>query len=1036
MNSEKGFGESQYSGRSSQEEQDMSRDDDRDLQDEDREDDECADEAQNEDAPPGPPSIEEFQELDIMNDDYGESVIIDKNEMVETSDDQDLLSSPSSKLSFEGDTEQDIDGFTNLNIILEYPRLNADFQELGSFEDEVQDWFSSNDLKGLKSVKLLCKNVPQEDSEIFIRESAASLQLLLHSGGNCDEEKLLRQVINLSYLVMGGFGTADDQNDIIQRMIFQSSRLVSDRDIIKLLSEIVKSRANKLADSGNCETPLTHKTIQMWSNQLFYSLTILHIIVLTYLKNLNANYEQKSSLVELFDEEDLLGSVTKAIDKWRWISCESEDSEPSSIIDSISNTNGGNYSGNQNNNTSSNGEQQGGKKSARSQMSLSIIMAFKLRNVVIFFNDLILLQFGNLDQLRSTKEFLAFRNCDSKQTNATGEASLRITPLDYRRYRDELTTRYPTFTPPKYEISRILDASISNDEDVPEMTLPDLTSSISMLSSQGTLNKKRESNPGGNNVFSNPPDIHIATPMPSPTLTPQHTGSSAFSNTSEYERVNGDVKKKLFMTQSDFPNIYPFEKDVPYSIKEATDIFYHHVKDDFYSKQFVSTFEEFVQEEKGVSRGKGEIQKQFFYADSDIEKDPMFEPEIRSLQRVEKFYNENLPYLSSLIYVLIQIVSSNVLPAHADDRRFRQRGQRSQAVFPYPPEESSDELRGPYFVKDLTPSDKQRLEVIRMKESTLKSASTIILMLSKWFKLSHILKFEYFAALLFDNNFISQSFRVLDSNKVHSQWGKSYDFKDPESLINNRLVYCDYQVLYRLKEYNFFIKALSLSDTSLKPFEPDTTEQEACEGIFQFKDGAASESMLSFILPFNAQCNISVENPNRRYCLIVTNLFKTVYGMISHFKIQRIYRLLEVRPTDTLRFYLTLFNESLYKPILKIIKLMSPFSGKKWRANNMDLISFVYLFYKVGLKDRWLTNYFTGSLEERLKVSYENEFALRCLLKYYNVRNYSGTLKKFGYSSQDRDFMKDLRKSDDDFFDSQMDKIVSDEFQGYLKIEE
>ncbi|GME80459.1 unnamed protein product [Ambrosiozyma monospora] len=109
-----------------------------------------------------------------------------------------------------------------------------------------------------------------------------------------------------------------------------------------------------------------------------------------------------------------------------------------------------------------------------------------------------------------------------------------------------------------------------------------------------------------------------------------------------------------------------------------------------------------------------------------------------------------------------------------------------------------------------------------------------------------------------------------------------------------------------------------------------------------------------------------------------------LYYNLSNFKIQRIYKWLETRPTEIMRFYLTLFNEDMNRPVLKVVKLVSPFSGKKWRSNSMDLISFVYLFYKVKLKDNWLSNFFTGNLEERLRKSYENEHCLRSLLIYYN----------------------------------------------------
>lgn len=102
----------------------------------------------------------------------------------------------------------------------------------------------------------------------------------------------------------------------------------------------------------------------------------------------------------------------------------------------------------------------------------------------------------------------------------------------------------------------------------------------------------------------------------------------------------------------------------------------------------------------------------------------------------------------------------------------------------------------------------------------------------------------------------------------------------------------------------------------------------------------------------------------------------------------------------------------------------------------MDMISFVYLFYKIGLHDRWLTNYFTSTLEERLRVSYESELSLRCLLKYYNVKNYSDILKKFGYDIQGDKFLKSVKKGDENFFEAQLtDGDLNDEFHDYLKLE-
>ncbi len=989
------------------------------------------------------PAIGDLNDLDD-NDNF----IIDKNEMVETSDDQDLLSSPSSKISLESEGEQEIDGFTNFNMILEYPKLKFDYKLLDTFDEGLMDWFSAKDLQNLRDVKLLALSSKYYNNiSLFLKKTGSQLKSLLSSddGSVSYDARILKHIIGILYISLGSYGDAIDKEQLNERIKDNSHKLVHEDVLMRQIINIALSRANKLADAGNCENNISARCLKLWSSEMFYTLTILHIISLVYLKYLKDDESEYFKLVDLFDHANVLEEVTKVIDKWRWISCESERNDPASIINSFSK---GNIPENKEKISRSTGQKKNIKASnspAKSQKSLNIVMSFKLRNIVIFLGDLLLLEFGNLEDLKSTRDYLEFRNDKNGNPEKSKlSSSLTVSPIDYRRFRENLVARYPTFTPPKYNVSEILKLSLRNEKDTPTTALPDITSSISMLSSEGKARSIEDESISDSSKLNDspPPEIHIATPMPSPSLTPQSTGGSG--NFSTPEDADADVRRRLNPSQSSYPNIYPLSRKVPYSIEEASNILYQHVSDDFNSKQFVSVFEQFVCDEKGLKTeadymNSNSVSDPYKYTEEDIKQNPMFVHELKSLQRVEKYYKNCLSYLSSLIYVLIQIFSSNVIPLRGNERPFHKRGQNSHASYPYrngSEENTEEDDKLPYIPSKLTCSEKQKLEVLRMKESTLKSASTIIVLLSKWFKASHILKYEYFLSLLFDSNFITQSFRLLNSNKIHSRWSHSYDFKDPDSLMKNRLIYCDYEALYQLSDYNFYLKALSLSSEARTPNTTEIDEKAIYEHIFDLGERNSDKSALSFILPFNAQCNLTVERPNVRYCVIVTNIFEEIYMMISHFKIQRIYKLLETRPTDTLRFYVTLFNKTLYKPILKIIKLMSPFSGKKWRANNMDMISFVYLFYKIGLRDRWLKNYFTGTLEERLKVSYENEFSLRCLLKYYNFKNYSEILKKFGYNTQGEKFLNSLRKENENFFDTQlMDGNQNDEFHDYLKLE-
>ncbi|KAG7894649.1 hypothetical protein KL908_002021 [Ogataea polymorpha] len=841
--------------------------------------------------------------------------IIDRGEMVETSDDQDILSSPHSSFSFtdnDDEDEREVDGLNNFNIILEYPELQYEYRELEDFETEYMDWFTATDLRELNNIKKLAiqNQTPSDLAKKLIDTS---------------DRSALHILICLEYIAMGQYGEISEISELTTKIIDNSCLLLSHEVLLPVL-EILSSRLILLSDLKNQEKPFNHKQLRLWSSQLYHSMTIIYTVVLATL----TTKEKVRFLAGIIDTSQLLTTMMKAIDNWRWLTADSNDKELGSALDN------------------------------------SVVHYFKLRNVIMLLSKLVLLQFGDSELLQSTKSFLRFK-CESGHVfgSAPGTRGAKvetITPLDYQYFRKELIARYPTYSPPEHKVSDILQMSVEQDNE----SCSKLINTSALLINQ----KHHLRNKLPNSQNSCPPDIHIATPAPSPTLSPQHTGGSRSSNISEVEHVNGQGRKKVFITQPQFANLYPFSHDIPVSIQEATRIFHAHVSESFSALQFTDVFEDFIRQEKGITEP---TRSKFIYTEKDIEKNPIFADELVSLQRVEQFYHSTLPYLNSLAAILIQIISSNVLPAS---------GYKS-AENPFLP------LKKPYNISDMSNYDKQKLDLMRIKETCLKAASTTIFLLLKWFKMSHILKQEYFALLLFDNDLYLNLFRFLGSNQMQTQLENSFDFNDPEMLLKNRAVFCDYEVLYDSKEYNFFRAATSFCRQA--PQSPKFNS----EDIFEVNEQAYE----SYIPPFNGQSHVKILKPNHRYCTIITQLLRSLYSTISNYKIQRIYKLLEVRPTESLRFLLTMYNSNFYKPVLKVIKLICPFNGKKWRSNNMDLISFVYLFYKVGLRDQWLNNLFIFNLSERLKRSWENEYALRSLLKFYNATYYSDQMVNFGYDN-------------------------------------
>ncbi|KAH3668770.1 hypothetical protein OGAPHI_002525 [Ogataea philodendri] len=857
----------------------------------------------------------DIRDLEVPLDDLDQfpGTIIDRGEMVETTDDQDILSSPHSSFSFGDDEEEDereIDGLNNFNILLEYPELEYDYSELSSFENEYMDWFSSGDLKELASIRKLTSS----------NQSPHSLVKQLSVG---TEESKLVTILRLEYIIMGHFGDVSEIPELKERILSNSKLFVSHETLLPIL-ELVCNRMLLLSDLRNEEKVPEKKKLKLWSAQLYHAMTIVYTIVLSAL----VTKDKTNFLAGIIDTSQLLPTMMRSIDNWRWLTLDLGDKDLNTVVDG------------------------------------SVAHYFKVRNVILLLSKLIILQFGPKDHLDSTKSFLQYRYESTKghvdTSGSRGGKVDTISPLDYQYFRKELITRYPTYTPPEHKVSDILQMNIDQDN----------SSSSRLINTSALLiNQKHHlRNKMAVPQQSNPPEIHIATPAPSPTLTPQHTGGSQGSNISEMEHSNGQGRKKVFITQPQFPNLYPFSQDIPTSIQEATKIFHAHVSESFSAVQFTDVFVNFIRQEKGIPETKS---SKFTYSEKDVDENPIFADEIVSLQRVEQFYHSSLPYLNSLAVVLVQIISSNVVQT--------QNYKSSDNPF-LPPSRPLD-------ISKLSDYDKQKLEVLRLKETCLKGASTIIFLLLKWFKMSHILKQEYFALLLFDNDFYPNMFRLLGSNQAQTQFENSFDFNDTETLLRNRAVYCDYEVLYDMKEYNFFLAATDSPSPKTPKYQLQSND------IFEVSD----KTYETFIPPFNGQSRVKITRPNHRYCTIITQLLRSLYTSISNYKIQRIYKLLEVRPTENLRFMLTIYNANFYKPILKIIKLVCPFNGKKWRSNNMDLISFVYLFYKVGLRDQWLNNLFIFNLNERLKRSWENEYALRSLLKFYNSSTYPDQMIKFGY---------------------------------------
>lgn len=418
----------------------------------------------------------------------------------------------------------------------------------------------------------------------------------------------------------------------------------------------------------------------------------------------------------------------------------------------------------------------------------------------------------------------------------------------------------------------------------PPSTLPDEYDDSSSLLQFITLPRPQAIPTRGSNIAQPPPSIHLATPASSPSPPPSPLSKSL-------------KNKRSFQAHSSYPLIYPTEPGedaVPKSILEASQLFASRVQEKLSLKQLWFERDIFMKQERGWTDASEPEEDPFSYLE-DTSSDDLI-----SLKRVESFYQGSINYLSSLVHVLVQLSVNS----HA----------------------SIDTLLGNMCTAN-------ELDMIRAKELLFKQATYILLLILKWFKTCHILKFEYLCTLIYDSNYLN--------------------------IVSHYLKALNSRVLDRIE----------------------------CTTVFNY-----SKSVWINDGPF--------PSIDENFCFTLVNML-TITNVISRGKTQRILTINEGDPATALRNLLSIHNKPIWDPVLKIIKDITSFNGKKWKANNMDLISMVYLHTKSKLRDNWLSG---KDVESEISDAYGQEIALRALIQFYNMRKYAVGMEKLGYEKKTRDF--------------------------------
>ncbi|KAK4162773.1 hypothetical protein QBC43DRAFT_345624 [Cladorrhinum sp. PSN259] len=637
--------------------------------------------------------------------------------------------------------------------------------------------------------------------------------------------------------------------------------------------------------------------------------------------------------------------------------------------------------------------------------------------VLLLFWKSLLLVFGGTKEIE-----LAKRATAEVPAEENDKTLIRASPLDYHVFRQEITSKYPAYTPPRCVIP------LENENTT---LLPPLSNHTTRASLQNGVLPAPPGQTGGASILHQP--VHIATPAPSPPPSPGVGGKGG--------------KKQNYQTNQNFPFMYPpmdassnsaggkgiaglqdllvgrkWEgSDVPASIIEAGELFSKRVRMTRATRQLWDERERFLKddrsgwedivdedlieeldlseltleekEELGLIK-PGEEEKKHPKAEIDHGPRGVDNDTKRRLDAVEDFYREALPQLQSMVMVCLRqvlAIAANLVPGAQGPANGQQGGGGQAGGRP----QGGQNGGGPSGLvakgaEPYSPSDAE-FDDMRTREIAAKAATGILVLLLKWLKLSHVLKFEYMTQLLLDSNYIPL---VLKLFAMH----------DIQQIIENKLDRVEHSFFYFCGS-----RAGVIPHPAAMP-NPTATEFEDVDASDDELDDAAPPPIRRRRSPDSPDRANSSEgggpptrpevdemgypvNPlpkepitefSRRNFFSVINYLRVLQKVCKH-KAHRNLLLVHYKSSNILRKALKVPQQDLRLYTLKLFKNQVPYCGRKWRQSNMRVITAIYLHCRPELRDEWLAG---SDIDAEVEEALPLEQALRSLTHWFNFRRY------------------------------------------------
>jgi hypothetical protein len=627
----------------------------------------------------------------------------------------------------------------------------------------------------------------------------------------------------------------------------------------------------------------------------------------------------------------------------------------------------------------------------------------------------VLICFGGLAQVDKARK--SFRDEDCDETDSHGRPVITASPLDYHLFRQEISSKYPAYNapPPLFPL-----------EPENNSILPPLKNHPSKVAGNHIFGSGLgQMNTHNTSIFHQP--VHIATPAPSPPPSPAGPGGKG-------------GKKQNYQTNQLFPFMYPpldessnnlggkgstdlqdllvgrkwTGSDIPASILEAAELFAKRMRATRAMKQLWEERVHYMKFERGWSGADDDVDVEELSLEpkeGDVKKEPAPPGSVEErMQLVEDLYRLALPNLQSMIIVLIKAILSHVtvLVTQANGPAGLQTGfqfQDNQNANGSAKQDCNG-ING----RNGNVSTNEQIDSIRTQEILDKAVSGTLILLLKWFKVSHILKFEYVTQLLVDSSYVPLILKLLQLQEI-------------EKVVNFK---CEQE------ELNFFYFCRAHSRLGIEPEKPDqeadqeSDSDDAAPPPIRMRredngnaDALSEEAQLRMAhppevdelgFPTSELPKEPITDFSWRAFFTAINFLRIMQKVCKN-KAHRNLMLVSYKSSQFLRKSLKVPQPELRLYTLKLFKNQVPYCGRKWRQTNMRVITAVYLHCRPELRDDWLAG---SDVDAEVDESVPLEQALRALTHWHNLKRYPEAMgARNGVLEEEQDFFRrELEKMD------------------------